>query len=335
MTDEAQLARRLQQLMDGYLTTQVLYAASELGVLDALASRPQTAAELADAAGVAEGPLRRILRGLVIEEVSVERADGTFELTAVGLALARLPGPLQVRGSLYYRAAAGLLDAVRTGGTAFETAYGQPFFSYLDAEPEAQAAFEASMAGRAVAEARDVVAAYDFGPYRTIVDVGGGRGIMLAAILGAAPQATGVLLDRPEVVAQARSHLGGAGLSDRVRLVAGNFFDEVPAGGDAYLLARILHDWDDVAAGAILDRCRAAMAPGSHLLVVDALLPERADPDSSGAIRMDLHMLVLFGSAERTGSQLTALLDRSGFTVQRIIETHSPAGLGIVEATPR
>ena len=148
------------------------------------------------------------------------------------------------------------------------------------------------------------------------------------------PQATGVLLDRPDVVAQARSHLEAAGLNDRVRLVTGDFFDEVPAGGDAYLLARILHDWDDDAAVAILDRCRAAMAPGSHLLVVDALLPERADPDSPGAIRMDLHMLVLFGSAERTGNQLTALLDRAGFTVQRIIETHSPAGLGIVEATP-
>jgi predicted O-methyltransferase YrrM len=335
VTDEAQLARRLQALMDGYLTTQVLYAASALGVLDALATRPQTAADVAGAVGVAEGPLRRILRGLVIEEVSVERADGTFELTEVGVALARLPGPLQVRATLYYRAAGGLLDAVRTGGTAFETVYGQPFFRYLDTESEAQAAFEASMAGRAVAEARDVVAAYDFRPYRTIVDVGGGRGILLSAILHAVPHATGVLLDRPDVVAQARKHLGAAGLDDRVRLVTGDFFDEVPAGGDAYLLARILHDWDDDAAVAILDRCRTAMAPESHLLVVDALLPERADPSTPGAIRMDLHMLELFGSAERTGNQLTALLARSGFTVQRIVETHSPAGIGIVEATPR
>jgi hypothetical protein len=120
-----------------------------------------------------------------------------------------------------------------------------------------------------------------------------------------------------------------------VRLVTGDFFDEVPRGGDAYLLARILHDWEDDAAVAILERCRTAMAPGSHLLVVDALLPERADPDSPGAIRMDLHMLVLFGSAERTGNQLTALLDRAGFTVQRILGTPSPAGIGILEATPR
>lgn len=335
MTDEAQLARRLQQLMDGYLTTQVLYTASELGVLDGLAARPQTAVELAAAVGVAEGPLRRILRGLVIEEVSVERADGKFELTAVGLALTRLPGPLQVRGSLYYRAAAGLLDAVRTGRIPFEAVYGQPFFRHLDAEPEAQDAFEASMAGRAVAEAQDVVAAYDFGPYRTIVDVGGGRGIMLGAILDAVPQASGVLLDRPDVVTQARRHLDAAGLGDRVRLVSGDFFHAVPAGGDAYLLARILHDWDDDAAATILDRCRAVMTPGSHLLVVDALLPERADPQAPGAIRMDLHMLVLFGSAERTGKELAALLDRTGFAVRRIVGTNSPAGLGIVEAAPR
>ena len=158
------------------------------------------------------GPLRRILRGLVIEEVSVENADGTFELTELGLALARRSGPLHVRANLYYRAAGGLLDALRTGGTAFETVYGQPFFAYLDGDSDAQAGFEASMAGRAVAEARDVVAAYDFGPYRTVVDVGGGRGILLAAILGAVPPATGILLDRPAPVEQARTHLAGAGL---------------------------------------------------------------------------------------------------------------------------
>ena len=132
----------------------------------------------------------------MIEEVAVENADGTFELTDLGFALARRSGPLQVRANLYYRAAAGLLDALRTGGTAFETVYGRPFFAYLDGDSDAQAAFEASMAGRAVAEARDVVAAYDFGAYRTIVDVGGGRGILLAAILDSAPQATGILLDR-------------------------------------------------------------------------------------------------------------------------------------------
>ena len=109
----------------------------------------------------------------------------------------------------------------------------------------------------------------------------------------------------------------------------------MPTGGDAYLLARILHDWDDAAALEILDRCRAAMAPGSRLLVVDALLPERADHRAPGAIRMDLHMLVLFGSAERTGNDLTALIDQAGFAVQRIVPTNSPDGLAIVEATTR
>jgi hypothetical protein len=335
MTDEAQLPRRLQQLMDGYLTTQVLYAASELGMLDALATHPRTADELAEAVGVAASQLRRILRGLVIEAVAVENVDGTFELTVLGSALAQRSGPIHARANLYYRAAGGLLDALRSGGTAFERVYGRSFFAYLDADSDAQAAFEASMAGRAVAEARDVVAAYDFGPYRTVVDVGGGRGILLAAILGAASQATGILLDRPAPVEQARTHLAGVGLSDRVRFVAGDFFDEVPAGGDAYLLARILHDWDDAHAQEILSRCRTAMTPRSRLLVIDALLPERADPDAPGAIRMDLHMLVLFGSAERTGSGLTALIDQAGFAVQRIIPTTSAEGLAIIEATAR
>ena len=334
MTESAPLAHRLQQVMDGYLTTQLLYAASELGVLDRLAARPQTAAELAGPVGVDPVPLARLLRGLVIEDVVAEPGDGTFALTPLGVALAGLAGPLRVRGSLYYRAAGGLVEALRAGGTAFDAVYGRPFFAQLDADRTAEAAFEASMAGRAVAEAQDLVAAYDFGPYRTVVDVGGGRGVLLGAVLESAPGAAGILLDRPSAIAAARAHLDGAGLAGRVRLVAGDFFAEVPADGDLYLVARILHDWDDTAALRILGRCRAAMRSGARLLVVDALLPERAH-ESPGAIRMDLHMLVLFGSAERTAGQLTALLDQAGFSVRQILATASPVGLAVVEATPR
>ncbi len=378
MTEATPLAQRLQQVMDGYLTTQLLYAASELGVLGRLAARPQTAAELARSVGVEPGPLARVLRGLVIEDVVIEdvviedvviedsaiedsaiedrviedrviedraiedraiedRAaepgDGRFTLTPLGEALAGLAGPLRVRGGLYYRAAGGLLDALRTGATAFDTVYGRPFFAELDADRSAEAAFEASMAGRAVAEARDLVAAYDFGPYRTVVDVGGGRGVLLGAVLESVPEAAGILLDRPPAIRAARAHLAEAGLAERVRLVAGDFFEEVPAGGDLYLVARILHDWDDAAALRILRRCRAAMRPGARLLVVDALLPERAR-ESPGAIRMDLHMLVLFGSAERTAGRVTALLDQAGFSVRRILPTTSPVGLAVVEAAP-
>lgn len=329
--NDVELTRRLHQLMDGYLTTQLLHAASESGALAALASGAQSAGQLAPAIGVDEPTLHRILRGLAIEDVVVEQPGGAFELTGLGSALANAAGPLRVRAGLYYRAAGGLLDALRTSGTAFETVYGRPFFAQLETDSDAASAFEASMAGRSVAEARDVVAAYDFTAHRTVVDVGGGRGVMLSTVLAAAPHATGILLDRPMVTDQARAHLDEAGLATRVRVVAGDFFDTVPAGGDVYLLVRVLHDWDDAAARAILQRCRQAMTTGAVLVVVDALLPDRA-VDSPGAIRMDLHMMVLFGSAERSADQLTALLDTTGFEVRRLVPTRSPVGLAVVEA---
>ena len=314
MTDEAQLLRRLQQLMDGYLTTQVLYAASELGVLDALASRPQTAAELAEAVGVAAGPLRRILRGLVIEEVAVENDDGTFELTvlgcgsrpAVGAAPASAPASTTGRPPVSWMHS-GPAEPRSRWSTANPSSPTSMRIRTL--RPRSKPRWPGGRWRRPVTSSRRTTSV----PTAPSSTSAAGAGILLAAILGAVPQATGILLDRPAPVEQARAHLAGAGLADRVRFVAGDFFDEVPAGGDAYLLARILHDWDDAAALKILNRCRAAMTPGSRLLVVDALLPERADRDAPGAIRMDLHMLVLFGSAERTGNDLSALIDQAGF----------------------
>jgi ubiquinone/menaquinone biosynthesis C-methylase UbiE len=189
------------------------------------------------------------------------------------------------------------------------------------------------MAGRSDQEAADVVAAYDFTELSTVVDVGGGRGVLLAAILASAANAHGVLLDREAAVPAARTHLESLGLAGRTNCVAGDFFAEVPAGGDAYVLSRVLHDWDDADAGRILATCRRAMAPGSRLLIVESILPERA-LDRPAAIRMDLHMLLLLGARERTESEFRQLLERHQFQPQRVVMTDSPAGLGVIEATP-
>jgi hypothetical protein len=185
------------------------------------------------------------------------------------------------------------------------------------------------MAGRAEQEAGAVVAAYDFTPFKTLVDVGGGRGVLLKAILDAAPGLRGVLVDRPQAVAAAREHLGG-----RAECLAGDFFEAVPDGADAYLLSRVLHDWDNADALRILAVCRAAMPADATLLIADAILPERAK-DQPGAIRMDLHMLLLFGARERTEAEFRDLLGRAGFELRRAIPTGSPAGLGLIEAVPR
>ena len=237
--------------MDGFVVTQLLYVASELGLAEALADGPRTGAELAAAVGADAGALTRVLRGLALEDV-VSEEDGRFALTPVGEALVPMAGALRVRGQVYYGGAAGLLDAVRHGGTAFERTYGAPFFDHLAAHPDQEAAFQASMAGRSEQEAGDVVAAYDFSGLASLVDVGGGRGVLLAAI--SRRRRTSRPRCRPRrAVEAARASTSTA----RVR--RGRLLRAVPAGADAYLLSRVLHDWDDEDALRILAVCRAAM----------------------------------------------------------------------------
>jgi hypothetical protein len=189
------------------------------------------------------------------------------------------------------------------------------------------------MAGRAEREARDIVAAYDFSGLRRLVDVGGGSGVLLSAILGATPALHGVLIDRPAVIPDARRRFEADGVRERAECIAGDFFAAVPAGADAYLLSRVIHDWDDADAIRILATCRAAMPDESRLLLVEALMPERAR-DAPEAIRMDLHMLILFGARERTEREYRRLLRAAGLELQRIVPTVSPAALSVIEATP-
>ena len=186
------------------------------------------------------------------------------------------------------------------------------------------------MAGRSEQEAGDVVAAYDFSGIERLVDVGGGRGVLLAAILRAAPGLPACSVDREAAVEAARERLG-----ERAECVVGDFFAALPAGADAYLLSRVLHDWDDADAGRILAVCHAAMGPGKPAARRrSAILPERAK-DRPAAIRMDLHMLLLLGARERTEAEFRELLDAAGFEVRRVVATRSPAGLSVIEAVPR
>jgi hypothetical protein len=328
-------ASRLMRLLDGFVTTQLLYVAAKLGVADVLADGPRSGAEIAEAVGADHEALVRVLRGLVTDDVLAEDEDGRFALTPVGECLRSGPGAALARGEVYYDAAAGLLATVREGGTAFEHVHGERFFDHLARHPDREAAFQGSMAARAEQEAHDVVAAYDFSGVRRLVDVGGGRGILLAAILRANPELRGVLTDREAAIPAARAALDAASVGDRADCIVADFFTTVPAGADAYLLSRIIHDWDDTDARRILNSCRGAMvdSPSSRLLVVEAILPERAH-DRPAAIRMDLHMLLLLGARERTEAEFRALLDSSGFRVQRVVMTSSPAGLGVIEAIP-
>lgn len=323
-------AAALARLADGYLNTQLLYVAAALGVADALADGPADAADLATKVGARRGPLHRVLRGLAAERVLDELPDGRFALTPIGaLVVSGVAGTQHgaalARGQLYYAAVGGLLDAVRDGpaadGTpAFELVHGEPFFTHLAADPARAAAFRASMAARSAREADAVVAAYDFGRFRRLVDVGGGPGVLLRAVLAAHPRLDGLLFDRPEVIADAT-----------LPAVGGDFFDAVPAGADGYLLSRVLHDWSDTDAVAVLRSCRRAMPSTATLLVVEAVLPERA-ADDPAAIRMDLHMLALLGGRERTAAEYGRLFTAGGFTPGPVLPT--TAGVSVLEAHP-
>jgi hypothetical protein len=325
----------LSQLVDGYLNTQLINVAVVLGIPDALTDSPRSSSDLADAARADPVALHRVLRGLATLGVLDELDGGRFGLTPIGALLqGGVPGSLRAaaiaRGGLYYQVAAGLPDAVRKGGSAFELVHGRTFFDHLAEHPAEAATFQASMAARSAHEASAVIESFDFGRFQRLIDVGGGQGILLAAILQATPAILGTLLDRPVAVEQARDRLQAAGLLGRCELVGGDFFVAVPAGGDCYLLSRVIHDWDDEAAVHILRRCRDAMAVGGTLLLVEAILPEHA-ADQPAAIRMDLHMLTLLGGRERTEAEYRGLLTTSGFTLERVIHTSSPSGICILE----
>jgi O-methyltransferase domain/Dimerisation domain len=332
-SDPGAAPAQLMRLLDGYLTTQLLYVAAKLGVPEAIQDGPRSAADIAGSLGVESGNLHRVLRALAIENVLSEHDDGRFGLTPVGQCLIGLRGAALVRGELYYDAAGKMLDAFSGSATPFESAYGEPFFEHLDSHAAHEAAFQESMAGRAEQEAQDVVDAYDFANLELVIDVGGGRGILLSRILRAHPRLHGILFDRDQAIEAATAFLQSQGVDDRVTCASGDFFTKVPSGGDAYLLSRVLHDWDDPDAARILGSCREAMASSSRLLIVDAILPERA-ADRPAAIRMDLHMLVLLGARERTETEFRSLLETNGFRLEQVVRTRSVAGLGIVEASP-
>ncbi len=242
-----------------------------------------------------------------------------------------LRGAVMARGELYYEAAGALIETIRQGGTAFLHAHGRSFFETIAARPGGTAVFQASMTARSQHEARAVVQAYDFSPFGNIVDVGGGHGVLLTAIMKAHPNVHGTLFDRPDVVAGARSNLEACGIASRCALAPGDFFAELPTGGDIYLLSRVVHDWDDAAAIRILTSCRQAMAAGGLLLLVEAVLPDRAR-DLPAAIRMDLHMLTVFDGRERTLPEFERLFEATGFELQRAIPTEDRTGITILEA---
>jgi hypothetical protein len=323
------------QLIIGTWISRAIYVAAKLRVADHLKDGPRTAEELAAAAGVASGPLYRVLRALAGVGVFAQQADGRFRLNPLAEPL-REGGPESLRalavmiGEEQDRCWDDLLETVRTGETAFERLYGLSVFAYLGEHPEQAKIFDAAMTGFSSRAMRAVLDAYDLSDVRTLADVGGGLGTNLAAALGRYPAMRGLLFDRPHVVERARPVLEAAGVSGRCAVEGGDFFEAAPGGADAYLLGHILHDWDDAKAGLILDTLCRAMPAGAKLLLVEYVLPE-GDGQAFGKL-LDLHMMAAIGGLERTEAEYRHLFAAHGFRLTRVVPT--TGDVSVVEGVP-
>ena len=334
MPDQSPAIAARNMLM-GFRGTHLLYVMAELGVADLLAAGPRKSADLAADLAADGDALHRVLRALAQLGVLDQGPDGAFALTPVGDCL-RADHPDSLRPTarlwgheMFQRAWGNLLHTVRTGETAFDSVFGMTAFAYLDANPDAAAIYNQFMANRPAATPA-VATAYDFAPFSTIVDVGGGNGSLLAEILGVYPGPRGVIFDLPHSRPDAEEMIRTAGLSDRARFDGDDFFARVTAGADCYVLRHIIHDWDDARAVEILRVCRRAISPGGRLLLIELLLPDDGDPGVE-TVMLDITMLARIGGRERTESEYRALLDQSGFRLDWVIPTQRNA---ILECIP-
>lgn len=320
----------------GFATAQTIFAATKLGIADVLAPGPLTAAEVAARIGADPDATHRLLRSLAMQSIFTERGDGRFAMTSAAQAL-RTDSPMSIRPlllmlghPLYWEHWGNLADSVRSGRTSIETVYGHPLFEVLDREPEVAQTFNDARTCASAMTIPPVLAACDFSHAGTIIDVGGGNGQLLAAVLGAAPQARGVLFEQKSLEAGAREIFEPAGVLDRTRLETGSFFDAVPTGGDIYLLKHVIHDWDDDLAAKILHNVHQAMTPTASLLLIESVIPPRNRPHFGKYL--DLDMLIFSGGRERTQDEFSTLLQDNGFHLKRVLPTVTH--LSIIEASP-
>jgi len=324
----------LTQLAFGMKMTQALYVAAKLGIADLLADGPEPVDELANRTSTSQRSLYRVLRSLASVGVFRETSPKVFSLTPYADAL-RSNAPNSFRnGAIFmgeewvWKVMGQMLFSVQTGKPAWGHVHGAEAFDYLADNPNEAEIFNRAMTDMSVSAAPAIVEAYDFSSFKTIVDIAGGHGYLLAQILKASPETNGVLFDLTSVIAGAEAMLEKEGVAGRVERVAGDFFESVPTGADAYMMKHIIHDWDDERSLKIFQNIRTAMPANSKLLILEMVVPEGNEPHFSKV--MDLGMLVLPGGVERTQEEYRELLAEAGLRLTRIVPTQT--ALSIIEA---
>ncbi|SEP51323.1 Dimerisation domain-containing protein [Rhodospirillales bacterium URHD0017] len=324
----------LSQMLATAWLAQALSVAARLGIADRLAGGPLAPDDLAAQLDTDSNATYRLLRALASAGIFEESPDGRFALTALAQPL-RSDAPDSIRdyaimvGERWVWASiGGLMHSVRTGAPSFDHLFGAPVFDYYTAHPEAGRIAGDGLKSIGRLQDNAVAAALDLRGAGHLVDVGGGQGGLLASLLTAHPDAEGVLFDLPHVVAKAAPVLAAAGVAERCKLESGDFFRAVPKGGQLYILRKVLHDWDDARARQLLAACREGMASGTWLVVAETTVPVG---NASAYVKLlDLLMLTYAGGRERTEAEYRALLQATGFSVERILPTI--ASISLIEA---
>ena len=319
-----------------YWISRIVYAAAKLGLADHLAGGSKSAPELAALTHTHPPSLHRLMRTLAGLGVLSEDVDHRFALTPLGEALkVGAPGSaratiLALAGDWWWQGWEQFVYCVETGNTGMQKVFAKSVFEYLAEHPQEASYFNEAMIGFHGDEPPAVAAAYEFSNFDTVVDVGGGTGNLLAAILLRHPRVRGILADLPHVVREAPALIEASDLQDRVTIESIDFFKSVPAGGDAYLLSHVIHDWTEDQCLTILGNCRKAMKSSGRLLIIETVLPAGNTPHPGKLL--DIAMLVMPGGQERTEEAYGTLLSKAGFRLTRVVPTKS--AVGVVEATP-
>ena len=326
----------LFQMATSYWVSQAIYVAAKLGIADLLKDGPQSCVTLATATGTDAASLFRLMRALASVGIFSHVCRDCFALSRLAESLQTdIPGSLKTMvmsiGEIHYQACGSLLHSIQTGSPAFNNVFGTSLFDYLQHNAGAADTFNQGMTNLSSMLAYAVLMAYDFTGISSIVDIGGGEGRLLRKILELNPDMRGTVLDMPANIETINQDLDNKTRVGRYSYVAGNFFDSVPEGADAYLLCGVIHDWDDDRAVTILKNCRRAMAKSGRVLLVDMVVPE--DDATCFSKLLDLNMLVMTGGRERTKAEFRTLLDVADYQLTRIVPTMAPQS--VIEAVPK
>lgn len=326
---------QMLQMMSGLWVTRGLYVAAKLGISDLLKDGTKTVDELAAATETHTDSLYRILRMLAMVGVYNEAEGKRFSLTPLSETLitdapgSLRPGVIAEMGEVHYDAWGNIMQSVKTGEIAFDSHFGKDIWEYFAADPEKAQNFNRYMASNSEPLNQAISTVYDFSNVSKLVDVGGGLGGMISAILAANPNVKGMVYDAPQVVEKSKEFLAAKGLADRCESLGGDFFESVPSGGDVYSMRWILHDWEDQKSLKILENIKKVLPADGKLLLAEAVVPETNEPHYSKFF--DLIMLTMTGGRERTETEWRELLGKAGYKIDRIIPTES--FLSIIEAS--